>query len=118
MSDENIIWIAEATIRDGKRAEFEGVMKDLVAATSKEEGALHYEWYISEDGKEVYIYERYKDLEAAITHLSTWEPNADRFIAAAEFNLLTVLSDLPPDLRERLSGLNTAYRVPFGGFKK
>ncbi len=114
----NVTWIAEATIKPGKREEFEAVRNDLVAATSQEEGALNYEWYICEEGKEVYIYERYADFDAAVTHLKTFGAHADRFVAAADFTLLTVLTDRPDDLREHLAGINTAFRVPWGGFKK
>lgn len=118
MPDDNVIWIAEAKIKEGRRLEFEGVMKDLVKVTSQEKGALHYEWYIGEDDREIYIYERYKDLDAAIAHLDTWEKHAHRFMATADFKLLTVLSDLPQFVRDRLAGIPVAYRVPFGGFKK
>ena len=114
----NVTWIAEATIKPGKRDEFEAVRNDLVAATSQEEGALNYEWYICEEGKEVYIYERYADLDAAVTHLKTFGAHAHRFTAAADFTVLTVLTDRPDDLREHLAGINTAFRVPWGGFKK
>ena len=115
---ENIIWVAEATINPGRKADFEAVMKDLVAMTSKEKGALNYQWYITEETGQVYIYERYADIDAAWAHLDTWAKGADRFMDAANFERLIVLSDLPADMRKVLEGINCEYRLPWGGFAK
>lgn len=114
----NIVWIAEATIKPGRKADFEAVMNDLVGYTSQEEGALNYEWHITEETGEVYIYERYADIDAAWAHLDNWAKGAERFMDAADFERLIVLSDLPADMRKTLEGINCVYRLPWGGFKK
>lgn len=36
----------------------------------------------------------------------------------ADFERLIVCSDLPEDMRKELEGINCAYRLPWGGFKK
>ena len=46
---ENIGWIVEAKLKDGKRDEFEAVMKEIVAETQKEAGTLNYQYYISDE---------------------------------------------------------------------
>lgn len=63
---ENIGWIVEAKLKDGKRDEFEAVMKEIVAETQKETGTLNYQYYISDDG-DVMVYERFQDVESAIS---------------------------------------------------
>lgn len=112
---KNVIWVAEATIRDGRRADFEAVKSDLIDLTSKDDGVLNYEWYITEETGAVYIYERYADVEAAWVHLDTWAKGAERFMDAANFERLVVLSDLPADMRAKLEGINCVYRLPWGG---
>ncbi|NEP81782.1 MAG: hypothetical protein F6K39_28665 [Okeania sp. SIO3B3] len=65
---ENIGWIVEAKIKDGKKEQFEAVMKDIVAEASEEEGTLNYQYYVSDDG-DVLVYERFNNIEAAHIHV-------------------------------------------------
>ena len=114
---ENIGWIVEAKIKEGQHEAFEAVMKDLVEATAKEEGTLNYQYYVSKDG-DVLVYERFKDVEAAQTHVDTWDRYADRWIAAAEPTRMVHLGDLPVALRERHAALDPLLLLPFGGFAR
>lgn len=114
---ESIGWIVEGRIREGKREEFEAVMKDLVAATRSEEGTLNYQYYLSEAG-DVLVYERFKDVAAAHAHINTWDEYADRWIAAAEPTRMVHLGDLPTDLRKRHAALEPLLFRPFGGFAR
>lgn len=66
---ENIGWIVEAKLKDGKRDEFAAVMKEIVAETQKEAGTLNYQYYISDEG-DVMVYERFQDVESAHTHVT------------------------------------------------
>lgn len=47
---DNIGWIVEGKIREGKREGFKAVMEDLEAATSHEDGTLNYQYYVSDGG--------------------------------------------------------------------
>lgn len=67
MSD-HIGWIVEARIADGKRAEFEAVAEEIVAATRKEGGTLNYQYFVSDDG-DVLIWERFANSESAHIHI-------------------------------------------------
>ena len=82
---ENIGWIVEAKIKEGQRDAFEAVMNEIVEATTKEEGTLNYQYYVSDDG-DVLVYERFKDVESAHIHVSNWDNFAERWIAAAELS--------------------------------
>lgn len=113
----NIGWIVEAKIKDGKRDEFIAVMKDIVAETRKEAGTMNYQYYASDDG-DVLVYERFKDIESAHTHINNWDHFADRWIAAAEPNRMVHLGDLPSELRERHAALAPLWLKPFGGFSR
>ena len=114
---ENIGWIVEAKIKPGQRDAFEAVMKDIVAETEKEEGTLNYQYYVSDDG-DVLVYERFRDVEAAHTHVANWDRQAERWIAAAAPTRMVHLGDLPDDLRERHAALAPLWLKPFGGFAR
>lgn len=113
----NIGWIVEAKLRPGKKAEFEAVMKEIVAETNKEPGTVNYQYYLSDDG-DVMVYERFADAESAHTHISNWDNFAERWIAAAEPTRMVHLGDLPADVRERHAALAPKWLKPFGGFAR
>ena len=114
---ENIGWIVEAKLKDGKRDEFEAVMKEIVAETQKEVGTLNYQYYISDEG-DVMVYERFQDVESAHIHVSNWDNFAERWVAAAEPTRMVHLGDLPEDLRARHAALAPLWLKPFGGFAR
>ena len=114
---ENIGWIVEGKIREGKRDEFKAVMEEIVAATSPEEGTLNYQYYVSDEG-DVLVYERFRDVEAAHAHVTTWDKYADRWAAAAEPTRMVHLGNLPQDLRDRHAALAPKLLRPFGGFAR
>lgn len=117
MSFENIGWIVEAKIRDGKRGEFEQVTKEIVAETTTETGTLNYQYYVSDDG-DVLVYERFVDVPSAHKHIDTWEKHVDRWVAAAEPTRMVHLGNLPDDLRKRHSELEPLMLKPVAGFAR
>ena len=114
---ENIGWIVEAKIKDGKRDEFEAVMKEIVAETEKEGGTLNYQYYVSDDG-DVLVYERFATVESAQIHITNWDNYAERWVAAAPATRMVHLGNLPDDLRERHAALAPKLLKPFGGFAR
>lgn len=114
---ENIGWIVEGKIRQGKREEFEQVIQDIVAATTPEEGTLNYQYYISDDG-DVLVYERFADVASAHAHVDTWDRFVERWVAAAEPTRMVHLGNLPDDLRERHAALAPLLLRPAGGFAR
>ena len=115
---EHIIWVVDATIKDGQREAFDAVMRDLIEASQKEEGTLNYEWTIADDQATFSVYERYKDAEAAMSHLGTFGAHAERFLAAADVTRFVVHSHLTPELKQGVAVLQPIYMTPFGGFAK
>lgn len=114
---ENIGWIVEAKIADGKRAEFSAVMAEIVAETRKEGGTLNYQYFVSDDG-DVLVYERFATVESAHDHIDNWDKFADRWLAAAPATRMVHLGDLPDDLRQRHAALAPKLLKPFGGFAR
>ncbi|WP_462151880.1 putative quinol monooxygenase [Pseudoalteromonas xiamenensis] len=114
---EHIGWIVEAKIRQGKKAEFEAVMSEIVAKTREELGTLNYQYYLSEEG-DVLVYERFADVASAHIHVSNWDTFAERWVAAAIPTRMVHLGELPEDLRARHSALAPLWLKPFGGFAR
>lgn len=114
---DNIGWIVEAQIEDGKRDDFSAVVSDIVAATRAEGGTLNYQYFVSDDGA-VLVYERFADVESAHTHISNWDRFADRWLAAAPATRMVHLGDLPDELRERHAALAPKMLKPFAGFAR
>lgn len=114
---DNIGWIVEAKLKPGKQAEFEAVMREIVAATEQEQGTLNYQYYLSDDG-DVLVYERFADAASAHIHISNWDNFAQRWIAAAEPTRMVHLGQLPEDVRARHSALAPLWLKPLGGFQR
>ena len=112
--NENIIWALFGDIREGKDEEFKIIMNEMIAAVSKEEGTINYEWTLGEDNKSLHVYERYKNANAARAHLLTWNQFASRFMNVVEIKNIVVYSDLPEDLKAGFYG--ATFMKPIGGF--
>jgi quinol monooxygenase YgiN len=119
MSD-NIYWILETNIREGKLDELKALMKEMVDATmANEPGTLNYEWTISEDSKRCTLYERYADSAAAMKHASSFMKNfAGRFVGCVEPKKMVVHGSPADDLRKALSAQGAVFMTPFGGFSR
>jgi quinol monooxygenase YgiN len=77
---ENVGWIVELKIKDGKFELFEELLRDMMESTKNETGTLQYEWNRLDDNKTVIIIERYKNSVAALIHTTTFaEKFAERF---------------------------------------
>lgn len=114
---ENIGWIVEAKIADGKRDEFKAIVDEIVEETRKEGGTLNYQYFVSDDG-DVLVYERFADIESAHIHITNWDNFAERWVAAAPATRMVHLGDLPDELRERHAALAPILLKPFGGFAR
>ena len=114
---ENIGWIVEAKIKDGKLEEFRQVVEEIVAATRKEGGTLNYQYYVSDDG-DVLVYERFATVESAHIHITNWDNYAERWLAAAPGTRMVHLGNLPKELTSRHGALAPKMLKPFNGFAR
>ncbi|MEM8499700.1 MAG: antibiotic biosynthesis monooxygenase [Pseudomonadota bacterium] len=114
---ENIGWIVEAKIKQGKREEFKAIVDEIVAETKKEGGTLNYQYYVSDDG-DVLVYERFADVQSAHIHITNWDNFAERWIEAAPATRMVHLGNLPEELTERHATLAPKLLIPFGGFAR
>jgi len=114
---DQIGWIVEAKIADGKRDEFKAVAEEIVAKTREEEGTLTYQYFVSDDG-DVLVLERFADVASAHIHIDTWESVAERWLTVAPATRMVHLGTLPDELRERHAALAPKLMKPFAGFSR
>lgn len=120
MSNNNVHWILELDINDGKSDDFKALMAEMVDATqANEPGAMNYEWFISGDGKHCHIYERYSDSAATMVHLGNFGAKfAERFLGMVSPTGLTVYGDPSAEARAALAGLGAVHMEQIGGFAR
>jgi len=93
------------------------LMQEMVASTQGEAGTLAYQWFASDDGTTVHIYERYASSAAVLEHLQTFGATfAGRFLAAVDLTRFVVYGTPSDEVQEGLSAFGPTYLGPFGGF--
>jgi quinol monooxygenase YgiN len=116
---DQVSWLLELAVKPGEVENFRALMNEMVESTRAESGTLGYEWFISDDGSVVHIYERYLDSAAVMTHLGAFgEKFAERFLAAVDPTRFTVFGSPSDEVREAQSGLGPTYLGFFGGFAR
>jgi len=114
-----VSWVLEASVKPAEFDTFKVLMEEMVEGTSKEPSTLNYEWYLSEDGGTVHLFEKYADSEAMIAHVSGFlEKWAARFLACLDVMRFTVYGDPSAAARELLAGFGPTYLGPWGGFAR
>lgn len=115
----HVSWMFELTIKDGRDADFRVMAAEMSDATiTNEAGTLDYEWYVSDDGRELHLFERYENAEAALIHMGTFGKRfAGRFFdilapkritiyGAADERISGGMKDLTPQVIRRHAGFS------------
>lgn len=90
-------------------------MSDQVKAT--EPDTLRYEWMISDDAKSGQVHERYRNSEAALSHLKSFNENfAKRLMALVDPTGMVVFGNPSAALKEELAGIGPVFMRQAGGF--
>lgn len=74
-------WTVEAEIKPAKLEQFLLVTDEMVSVAAAEPGTLVYERYLDETRARAHFVERYRDAEAAVSHLQTYR---ERFAGLLE----------------------------------
>lgn len=117
--ENQVSWVIELNVKPGKLEEFKALMEEMVAGTSTEPRTLNYEWFISDDGSRVDIYEKYADSDAMIEHVSGFfEKWAERFGQCVDATRFTVYGNPNEAAREKLAPFGGTYLKTWGGFAR
>lgn len=119
MSDV-IEWVLEMQVQDGQADNVMPLLKDMVAATQADEpGALHYEYYMPEDGSTCTVLERYSDNAAVMVHLGNFGAKfAERFMTCFAPTRLTVYGPANAEVMDALAGLGATNQARVAGFHR
>lgn len=112
---DNIGWIVEAKIADGKEGDFRKIVDEIVEATRKEGGTLNYQYYVADDG-DVLVYERFANEESAHTHIENWNNFAERWLEAAPATRMVYIGNIPQSIKDKHAALGPKELKPYGGF--
>ena len=118
MRDE-VSWQVELELKPGRREPFQALTEQMVDVTRGEAGTLIYERFISEDGKTIWLYERYADSAAAVAHLRTFAKQfGNRFACMVTRKRFSVFGSPSEELRSILDGFDATYLARFAGFSR
>jgi len=115
--DEAVSWLVEVGVKPGKLEDFRALVVEMVESTQGESGTLAYQWFVSDDGTAVHIYERYASSAAVMTHLQAFGSKfAERFFAAADITRWMIYGSPSAEVTSALKAFDPTYLGPFGGF--
>ena len=120
MDGSHVAWIFELIVNDGHDAALGTLMTEMVDATRADEpGTLDYEWYLSEDGRRLHIYERYADAAATLAHLGNFrERYLTRFFTALTPERMVLYGAPDAAVRSALAQLAPPVMPQVGGFTR
>ena len=115
-----IEWVLEMRIQDGQTDNVQPLISEMVDATQRDEpGALHYEYFLSEDGRTCTVLERYADNAAVMVHLTNFGAKfADRFLTIIAPERFAVFGPADAQVREALAGFGATHHAFAAGFHR
>jgi quinol monooxygenase YgiN len=112
---DQISWYVELALKPGEIENFWTLTAEMVRSTRDERGVLHYERFVSDDGKFIHVYERYAGSAAAVAHLRKFAKSfSKRFLTMVDRTRFTVFGNPSDELRELQDGIGATYLRPFG----
>jgi len=116
---EQVSFVVELAVEPGELDEFKALMAELIESARAESGTLAYEFFVSEDGGAVHVYERYADSAAILVHAKTLgEKYGARLMAVATPKRTIVFGTPSAEAQKALSMLGPTYLEPLGGFSR
>ena len=114
-----VSWQVELTVKPGRLDDFRALTHEMVEYTKGEDGVLVYERFISQDGKVVFVYERYANSSSAVAHLQAFgEKFGERFVDMVVRKRFTVFGRPNDALKEILDQFGAIYLHPLDGFSR
>jgi quinol monooxygenase YgiN len=116
MQDE-ISWQVELSIAPERLDSFRALTNEMIQSTRLEDGVLVYERFLSEDGGRVFIYERYANCDAALSHLRSFQKRFGKSFGRLVKRERFIVFGTPNDeLKRTLSGFDATFARPMAGF--
>ncbi len=117
--DAEVSWVIEVEVKAGKLDAFRALVDEMVESARTEPGTLGYSWFISDDGKSVHIYERYRDSAATLVHLGKFADRfAERFVGMATPGRFHIYGSPNDAVRRADAGAHPVDPRPPAGFAR
>lgn len=114
-----VYWVLELKVNEGKEADVEPLMAEMVASTeSGEPGTRSYDWSRSEDGSAVHIFEHYDDADACMVHLQNFGAFMERFFGTFSPTGFTIYGAVDERIKGALAQMKPTYMEPLQGFHR
>lgn len=112
-----VSWNLQLSVQAGRLDDARALVAEMVDATQQEPGTQGYEWFLSSDGSQCHICERFIDSGAALQHLGNFGANfAERFLTCFTPTALYVYGEPSDEARAVLDGFGAVYLGSLGGF--
>lgn len=112
-------WFVEAKVKDGRLDDFAALVDEMVAGTAAEAGTTNYEWYLSEDGTTIHIWEKYADSDAALSHVQGFiEKWSGRFGDCVEMTRFDVYGSPDERIKETVGSWGPRWMGHWRGFAR
>jgi quinol monooxygenase YgiN len=106
----------EFTITPGKNDAFKNLARQLIDRTSKEPGALGYQWYFNSDEDKCQLVELYRDSASILAHLNNVGPVLQKLLETSKLTRFEVFGNVNADVEKALASFGTKFFKYFDGF--
>lgn len=118
MQDTTLRIIIKFTVPEGKIGDVKSLLETIIERSRSEKGLLRYEWFLSGDGKDLYVHEWYADAGAVGEHLKLGGEPLAKFLELVPMDRIEVYGNLPEELAEQLPPVETFAVGYWNGFAK
>jgi quinol monooxygenase YgiN len=119
--DEQIIFLLDLNIIEGQSNKVDDLINRLVSnVEATEPDTLVYNYYSNEDGSNIFLYEVYKNHDAAEFHVDQFMQSnfMPEFVATFEIESFEVLGTTTEQLRQKMIDFTDDHRLIMKGFKR
>ena len=119
VNSQDVYWVATLDIPPGHMDGFKKAIAGLTELTKNEPGTLEYVYLVSDDQKTVEIWERYKDSDAVMYHLTkTFPQHSKEFLENSKITKVVVYGNPNEEVKKAMSQFNPVYFKPIEGFAR
>jgi quinol monooxygenase YgiN len=116
MSNE-IAWQVELTVESAMMDKFRDLTDEMIQSTAHEEGVLVYERFLANNGDKVFLYERYANSQAALSHLRVFQEKfGAAFSQLVNRERFLVFGTPSDELKQILDRYDAVFLSRIGGF--